>query len=281
MTPSRDIERLVEIMARLRDPDSGCPWDIEQTHETIVPYTIEETYEVVDAIERGDMVDLREELGDFVLQAVYHAQLAAERDDFDFGDVIQSITTKMIRRHPHVFGDEAARTAGQAKGAWDRIKAEEKAERRAARRAAGLPDDPSGHLDAVPNALPAVAEAHELQRRAAKVGFDWPETPPVIDKVAEELDEVRGALDGDGSNVADEIGDLLFAAINLARHAGINPESALRATNRKFRRRFAKVEAGVAGDGVRLADADLDAMERHWNAAKRDEDTPLSQASGS
>lgn len=271
MIPSQDIARLVEIMAALRDPQAGCPWDIEQTHETIVPYTIEETYEVVDAIERNDMVDLREELGDLLLQVVYHSQLADERGDFAFKDVVEAITTKMIRRHPHVFGTESARTSGQAKGAWDRIKSQEKAERRERRTAAGLPPDPSGLLDGVPRALPAMAEAHEVQRTAAKVGFDWSDPAPVITKVTEELNEVRGALAGDGSDVADEIGDLLFAAVNLARHVGIDPEGALRATNAKFRRRFARVEKGLAAEGVELTQAGLDQMERHWRDAKRDE----------
>ena len=290
MTPSRDVARLVEIMARLRDPDTGCPWDIVQTHATIVPYTIEETYEVVDAIERGDDVDLREELGDLLLQVVYHARLAEERHAFAFGDVVEAITTKMVRRHPHVFGNEQARSAGAAKGAWDRIKAGEKAERRAAREAAGLPDEPRGLLDAVPRSLPSIAEANEVQRRAAKVGFDWPDVEPVADKVAEELDEVREAIaSGDEAARADEIGDLLFAAVNLARHAGVDPELALRATNAKFRRRFAAVERGVEADGVALADAGLERMEAHWAAAKeaerdvpRDLETDGSvQASGS
>lgn len=272
MTPSRDIARLVEIMARLRDPDTGCPWDVVQTHETIVPYTIEETYEVVDAIERGDDVDLREELGDLLLQVVYHARLAEERGAFALGEVVEAITAKMVRRHPHVFGDERARSAGAAKGAWDRIKADEKAERRAARAAAGLPDEPGGLLDAVPRSLPPISEAHEVQRRAAKVGFDWPDTQPVAAKVAEELDEVRAAMaDDDEAAVADEIGDLLFAAVNLARHAGVDPELALRATNAKFRRRFAAVEAGVAADGTAIEDAGLERMEAHWVAAKERE----------
>ena len=281
MEPSRDVARLVEIMQRLRDPDTGCPWDIVQTHETIMPYTIEETYEVADAIERQDMIDLREELGDLLLQVVYHAQLAAERSDFAFGDVVEAITTKMIRRHPHVFGDETARSAGQAKGAWDRIKAAEKRERAGARAEAGMPPDRNGALDGVPRSQPPLAEANGLQRKAAKVGFDWPDAAPVADKVAEELDEVRGALAGDGSDVADEIGDLLFAAVNLARHAGVDPEAALRSTNAKFRRRFAAVEAGVAADGGSLSDAGLDRMEAHWRAAKDAERDDAVQASGS
>ena len=272
MTPSRDIARLIEIMARLRDPDRGCPWDIVQTHETIVPYTIEETYEVVDAIERADDVDLREELGDLLLQVVYHARLAEERDAFAFGDVVEAITAKMVRRHPHVFGDERARSAGAAKGAWDRIKAEEKAERRAAREAAGLPPDAKGLLDAVSRALPPLMEANEVQRRAAKTGFDWPDVEPVVAKVAEELNEACEAIAAnDDAAARDEIGDLLFAAVNLARHAGVDPEAALRGTNAKFRRRFAAVERGVEADGTTMADASLDHMETHWVAAKNAE----------
>ena len=272
MIPSRDISRLIEIMAALRDPVAGCPWDIVQTHETIVPYTIEETYEVVDAIERKDMPDLRDELGDLLLQVVYHAQLAAERDDFAFGDVVQSITEKMIRRHPHVFGDTRARDAGAAKGQWDRIKAEEKAKRREERERLGLPEEGRGYLDGISNAMPSFAEAAKLQAKAAKVGFDWDRSDHVIEKIDEELEEVRDALGtGDQDALEGELGDLLFAVINLARHSSVDPEQAVRRTNAKFRKRFAAIEDGLAKQGTALADASLEQMEALWVAAKRSE----------
>ncbi|HRP80127.1 MAG TPA: nucleoside triphosphate pyrophosphohydrolase, partial [Aquamicrobium sp.] len=198
MTPSKDISRLIEIMAALRQPETGCPWDVEQDFSTIVPYTIEEAYEVADAIERGDMDDLREELGDLLLQVVFHARMAEEEGEFAFPDVVEAITKKMIRRHPHVFGDEAARSAGMAKGMWDRIKAEEKAERRAARLARGLDaeDHGKGFLDGIPPAHPALTRALKLQQKAARVGFDWQEARPILDKIEEEIGELREVMDG-------------------------------------------------------------------------------------
>ena len=273
MTPSRDIGRLVEIMRALRDPEIGCPWDVEQTPASIVPYTIEEVYEVVDAIERGDAVDLREELGDLLLQVVYHAQFAAERGAFDFGDVVEDITRKMIRRHPHVFGDERARDAGAAKGAWERIKAEEKAERAEARRAAGLPSPEAGvRLDKVPRAMPPLMEALKIQREMAKVGFDWEHPEPVLDKAREELGEIEEAIaSGEANAIADEIGDLLFVAVNLARLTGVDPMVALRGTNAKVRRRFAGVERAIEAEGGTLEGATLERMDAAWDAAKADE----------
>ena len=264
MQPSRELSRLVEIMARLRDPKTGCPWDIEQNFSTIQNYTIEEAYEVADAIEREDYDDLRDELGDLLLQPVYHAQMAAERGLFDIGDVIEAVTTKMIRRHPHVFGPDAADSAAAATVRWDAIKAEERAHKAAARPAAA----PS-LLDDVPQVLPALARAEKLTKRAASVGFDWPDTPSVVAKVREELDEVTvAAASGDQEAVAEELGDLLFAVANLCRHLGVPPEAALRDANAKFVRRFRYVEERAGQDGVAVADAGLSRLDRYWNEVR-------------
>jgi len=274
MTPSKDISRLIEIMAALRQPETGCPWDVEQDFSTIVPYTIEEAYEVADAIERGDMDDLREELGDLLLQVVFHARMAEEEGEFAFPDVVEAITKKMIRRHPHVFGDEAARSAGMAKGMWDRIKAEERAERRAARLARGLDaeDHGKGFLDGIPPAHPALTRALKLQQKAARVGFDWQEARPILDKIEEEIGELREVMDGaDTDRIADEFGDVLFALVNFGRHLGIDAEDALRRTNAKFTRRFHHVETALATEGRTLEEASLDEMEAKWREAKAGE----------
>lgn len=268
MAPARDIERLVEIMAALRDPETGCPWDKDQTFATIAPYTIEEAYEVAEAIQQGDMAELRDELGDLLLQVVYHARIAEEAGHFEFEDVVLAITDKMIRRHPHVFGSAEARAAGPSKGMWERIKANE-------REATRKGEAQASALDGVPAALPALTRAVKLQKKAAHVGFDWPEAAPVIAKVREELDEIEQAL-GDGANeekVAEEIGDLLFAAANLARHFHIDPEQALRAGNAKFARRFKEMEARLALKGIDTAAASLDEMEDEWQAVKGEENT--------
>jgi nucleoside triphosphate diphosphatase len=272
MKPSSDISRLIEIMAALRTPVTGCPWDLEQDFSTIAPYTLEEAYEVADAIQRGDLDDLREELGDLLLQVVFHARMAEEEGAFSFGDVVEAITTKMIRRHPHVFGDEDARSAGMAKGAWDRIKAEEKAERRARRLASGR--DPEEHgkgfLDGVPVAHTALTRALKLQEKAAKVGFDWKEAKPVLDKIEEEIGELRHAIEaGERREIADEYGDLLFALVNLGRHLKLDPETSLRGTNEKFRTRFHAVEKALADQGRTLDEASLEEMEALWQQAKR------------
>lgn len=272
MKPSKDITRLIEIMAALRNPETGCPWDVEQNFSTIAPYTLEEAYEVADAIERGDLDDLREELGDLLLQVVFHARMAEEAGEFSFGDVVEAITTKMIRRHPHVFGDERARAAGMAKGMWDRIKAEEKAERQARRlaRGASAENDSAGYLDDVPVALPALVRALKLQEKAARVGFDWDAPEPILDKIEEEMGELREALDEeDEEAVAEEFGDLLFAMVNLGRHLKLDPEAALRKTNEKFRRRFRIVEKQLARVGRTLEEAPLDEMEAIWQDAKK------------
>lgn len=271
MKPSKDISRLIEIMAALRAPKTGCPWDIEQNFATIAPYTIEEAYEVADAIARGDFDDLREELGDLLLQVVYHAQMAEEIGEFAFGDVVEAITTKMIRRHPHVFGDEKARSAGMAKGMWEKIKAEEKAEKRSARIARGLdPEDHGkGYLDSVPVALPALTRALKLQEKAARVGFDWSEAAPILDKIEEEIGELREALaTGDAAPIKDEFGDMLFAVVNLGRHLKLDAEAALSGTNEKFRSRFHYVEQALAASGGSLEKAALDEMEALWQQAK-------------
>jgi len=272
MKPSKDISRLIEIMAALREPKTGCPWDIEQNFSTIAPYTIEEAYEVADAISRGDPDDLREELGDLLLQVVYHAQMAEEAGEFAFGDVVEAITTKMIRRHPHVFGDETARGAGTAKGMWEKIKAEEKAERRQARLARGLDpeDNGKGFLDSVPVAMPALTRALKLQEKAARVGFDWSEAAPILDKIEEEIGELREAMaKGDTASIKDEFGDTLFALVNLGRHLKLDSEAALSGTNDKFRSRFHYVERALDASGGTLERATLDEMEKLWQDAKK------------
>jgi nucleoside triphosphate diphosphatase len=263
MQPSRELSRLVEIMAALRNPDGGCPWDLEQDFSTIRHYTIEEAYEVADAIEREDYDELREELGDLLLQPVYHAQMASERGLFDIGDVIEAITTKLIRRHPHVFGEAAAGNAGGAKARWEEIKADERAGKAAKR------SDPASILDDVPNALPALARAEKLAKRAASVGFDWPDTEAVLAKTREELGETEAAIaTGDNAAIQEELGDLLMSIANLARHLGVDPEAALRDANLKFTRRFHHVEARAREDGVPLAEAGLERLDGYWNEVR-------------
>ncbi|WP_407174331.1 nucleoside triphosphate pyrophosphohydrolase [Bradyrhizobium sp. STM 3562] len=279
MTPSRDIAALIEIMARLRTPVTGCPWDLEQNFATIAPYTIEEAYEVADAIARGDLDDLREELGDLLLQVVFHARMAEEQHAFAFGDVVEAITRKMIRRHPHVFGDESGElTSADVKGNWDRIKAEEKAER-AARRPAEEHDHKS-LLSGVKAGQPALSRAMALQRKASTVGFDWNDPRAVLKKIREEADEIEAALDrNDKAELESETGDLLFALVNLARHVGADPDMALRASNAKFERRFAYIERALEARGRTLQEASLDEMDALWNEAKQSENAPSSQPS--
>ena len=273
MQPSKDITRLLEIMAALRNPESGCPWDIVQTFETIKPYTIEEAYEVGDAIERNDMDDLCDELGDLLLQVVFHARIAEEAGAFCFGDVVEAITTKMIRRHPHVFDRSDADTPEAVKLQWDEIKRQEKrlrAERRA-RRGLDLSEKPA-YLDSVQRSFPALTEALKIQERAAKVGFDWSQPEPILDKIEEEIGELREALkDGRREKIGDELGDLIFALVNIGRHADIQPEEALRGTNTKFRRRFNHIETVLESNSETLEDATLDRMETLWQDAKTTE----------
>ncbi len=271
MKPSREISRLLEIMTALRTPVTGCPWDLEQNFESIVPYTLEEAYEVADAIERDDMDDLCEELGDLLLQVVFHSQMASEQSAFTFEDVVERITTKMIRRHPHVFGDAAVPGAKLAKGNWDKIKFEEKAEKAQRRLANGLTQKPdNGFLDDVPLNLPALTRGLKLQQRAAKVGFDWDHAEPILDKIEEEIAELRHELKtGNSDKARGEYGDLLFALINLGRHLDIDPEDALKATNDKFRRRFRHIEDSLHDAGIELKNAGLERMEALWLEAKK------------
>ena len=269
MTPSRDIQRLLDIMAALRAPGTGCPWDLEQAFTTIAPYTIEEAYEVADAIERGDLEDLKDELGDLLLQVVFHARMAEEDGAFAFGDVVEAITTKLIRRHPHVCGDARDLSPDEVKTLWDRIKAAEKAERRRVRGSGDGAIAEAGLLAGVPRSLPALTRAEKLTRRAATVGFDWPDAAQVIDKIHEELGEVeQAAASGAPERIQDEIGDLLFAAANLARHFRVDPETALRGANAKFERRFRAIERALAEQGRSPEEASLDEMERLWTEAK-------------
>jgi ATP diphosphatase len=267
--PSRDISRLIEIMAALRTPGTGCPWDLEQTFSTIAPYTIEEAYEVVDAIEHGDLEDLREELGDLLLQVVFHARMAEEQGAFDFGGVVDAVTSKMIRRHPHVFADAEGQTASTVKGMWEQIKAQEKAGRG---EAASPADKPPSALDGVPLAMPALTRALKLQQKAGRVGFDWNDPRAVLAKIREEADEIEAELDkADHDKAGAETGDLLFAVVNLARHLGADPETILRATNAKFERRFQSIESALARLGKGPKDATLAEMDALWDQAKADE----------
>ena len=271
MQPSSDIQRLIDIMAALRTPATGCGWDLAQTFETIAPYTIEEAYEVADAIARRDMADLRDELGDLLLQVAFHARIAEERGAFDFGDVVEAITEKMIRRHPHVFGEAQDLPAEEVKALWARIKAEEKTAK-AAKAAPAGDQAGEGLLDDIPLALPGLIRAVKLQNKASSVGFDWNDIRLVVDKIREETGEIEAALDsGEPDAVEDEIGDLLFAAANLARHAGIDPESAVRRANAKFERRFRFIERELARQGVAPGTASLTEMDALWNAAKSGE----------
>jgi ATP diphosphatase len=274
MKPSRDIARLIQIMAALRTPGSGCPWDLEQNFQTIAPYTIEEAYEVADAISRGDLDDLKDELGDLLLQVVFHARMAEEKGSFAFGDVVQAITEKLIRRHPHVFGDKGGMSTAQVNVQWDQIKAGENEAKKVARAKAGKGPAPgrSGALSGVSPGLPALARALKLQQKASKVGFDWNDPKAVIDKIREETNEIESELGvGQQDKIAGEIGDLLFALVNLARHLDVDPESALRTTNLKFERRFAAIEDALAAQGKKPEDATLAEMDTLWDQAKERE----------
>ena len=257
-----EIGRLLDLMARLRDPNSGCPWDLAQTFNSIVPHTLEEAYEVADAIARGDMIELKDELGDLLFQIVFYAQMAREAGDFEFADVVNSIVEKMIRRHPHVFGSVRYVDADELSSAWEEIKTRERGE-----------DNSASILDGVALALPALNRAFKLQRRAARIGFDWSELGPVIAKVEEELSEIKQELSDDieAERVAEEIGDLLFACTNLARHLNVDPEAALRAANAKFEKRFRRIETWLKSSGTTLEQASLEDMDMLWERAKAEE----------
>jgi nucleoside triphosphate diphosphatase len=257
MKASRDIAQLIALMAALRTKGSGCPWDLEQTFETIAPYTLEEAYEVADAIARGDLAGLKDELGDLLLQVVFHARMAEECQAFDFGDVVHAITAKLVRRHPHVFGGDRNISPGEVKSLWEKIKGDERA---AAGKAAGT-------LDGVPVALPAMTRAEKLQKKAAAVGFDWPSAYEVKAKIEEEIDELFEVMD-EPQKAAEEFGDLVFALVNLARHKGIDAEAALRAANLKFERRFGSIERALAAIGKTPAQSNLAEMDALWDAAK-------------
>jgi ATP diphosphatase len=255
----KTINKLLEVMAALRDPDSGCPWDLKQDFSTIAPYTIEEAYEVADAIERADFVGLRDELGDLLLQVVFHARMAEEAGHFDFNDVAATITDKMLRRHPHVFGTEEERASGPTPGAWERIKAEERETRQ-----------DSSVMAGVAKALPALKRAQKLGERANSVGFDWPDRSGVRAKISEELDELSAAVGTrSADSIEEEFGDLLFAIVNLARHLEIDPEKALTRANYKFENRFREMEREITDRGKALTDFSLESLDQEWRAAKR------------
>jgi nucleoside triphosphate diphosphatase len=267
MQASRDINRLIEIMAALRTPGTGCPWDLEQNFSTIAPYTLEEAYEVADAITRNNLDDLREELGDLLLQVAFHARMAEEQGAFDFGSVVEAITEKLLRRHPHVFGDLRGLSPKQVEGLWQQIKSEEKAAKPQSER-----ETENGALAGVPVGLPALTRALKLQQKAGKVGFDWNDPLAVLAKIREEADEIEAdIMNGKRDAAAAEVGDLLFAVTNLARHLDADPEATLRATNQKFERRFASIERALAARGKTPAQSTLAEMDALWNEAKATE----------
>ena len=263
--PQPGIDRLIEVMARLRDPANGCPWDLQQDFASIAPYTIEEAYEVAAAIEDGDMAELKDELGDLLLQVVFHARMAEESGAFAFEDVAAAISDKMIRRHPHVFGGDAVETAEDVKLSWEEIKAAERAEK--------ARDSGISALDGVSKGLPALLRATKLQKRAARVGFDWPESSQVFLKIDEELSELKEEIESGAEHdrLEDELGDLFFVLVNLARHLKVDPEAALRRCNGKFERRFRALERDLTETGRSLNDASLEEMEAGWQAAKQEE----------
>jgi len=258
-----NIEKLIGVMAQLRDPKQGCPWDLEQSFETIVPHTLEEAYEVAETIENGDISELCDELGDLLFQVVFYARLAEEKGLFGFTQIVDGIVDKLVRRHPHVFGDETIKDAEAQTRAWESHKARERADK----------SGDVGTLAGIANALPALTRAVKLQKRAAQVGFDWPTITPVFDKILEEIDEVKQEIDIENNKqrIEEEIGDLLFACTNLARHAHVNPESALRRSNRKFENRFSQMEAIAAENALVIDHLKIDQWEQLWNQVKIEE----------
>lgn len=263
---ARNIDRLIDIMARLRDPEDGCPWDVKQNFASIAPYVIEEAYEVADAIERNDRSALREELGDLLLQVVFHARMGEEEKSFDFNDVAGAIADKLVRRHPHVFDKENHDSEDSLRDAWETLKAEERAEKAASR------GEEASVLDDVPVGFPALTRAEKLQKRAARVGFDWATIGPVLAKIEEEIAELKEEMEQNGSpeRLSDEMGDVLFSCVNLARHLKIDPEFALRGTNAKFETRFRHVELSLKKDGILLGEVEIEEYERRWQNAKID-----------
>lgn len=257
-------------MRRLRDPETGCAWDLEQNFKSIAPYAIEEAYEVVDAIEREDLHDLKDELGDLLLQVVFHSQMASELGEFEFDDVVTGIVDKMIRRHPHVFGDQTFTNAAEVKASWEAIKTKERAEKKARLAKQGIDDTaPSSALDGIANSLPALKRADKIQKRAARVGFDWPDVAPVFDKINEEVDEVKDAVEqANASAIEDELGDLLFTVVNLTRHYGVDAERALAKANDKFSSRFKQVEQLAQHHGAELNALSLEELDALWDEAK-------------
>jgi nucleoside triphosphate diphosphatase len=263
MPDQSNLSELLAIMARLRDPAHGCPWDLKQTFESIIPHTLEEAYEVADAVARGDLCDLKDELGDLLLQVVFHAQIAKEQSAFNFSDVVDSITNKLVRRHPHVFGDADGHTVEAVNELWAQIKAKEKLSK-------GKPS--GGILAEVPAGIPALSRALKLQGEASQVGFDWNDPKEVLAKIREEIKEIETALEaGDQKSAAEEVGDLLFAVVNLSRHFASDPETVLRSTNLKFERRFASMERALAAEGKTPAEVTLAELEALWNRAKAEE----------
>ena len=273
MEPSRNTNTLIKVMEALRDKKTGCPWDIEQDFKSIAPFTIEEAYEVADAIAREDSYDLCDELGDLLLQVIYHSQMAKEKGLFEYGDVVEAITRKMIRRHPHVFGDAKYRDIAKVKGFWEEMKSNEKKERQQKRHELGLPEEVSSLLDDVPVNHPALTQAIKLQQKTAKVGFDWPTSIEILDKIQEEISELHQASEEaesthNSEKVEEEFGDILFSIVNLARHLQINPEQALQASNQKFRKRFAKLEDTSKQKGIPLREMTIEQMDVAWDQAK-------------
>ena len=255
-----DITKLLDVMRALRDPESGCPWDIEQDFSTIAPYTIEEAYEVADAIERADFDELRSELGDLLFQVVFYTQMASEKGLFDFDDVANGISEKLVRRHPHVFGSDEERAKGQVDGSWEAIKEEERSA-----------DPDASAIAGVARALPALKRAQKLGKRASRVGFDWPDRRGAQEKIQEEMDELEDAVGTrDEGHIEEELGDVLFAVVNLARHLDVDPEKALTGANHKFERRFRAMEADIEAENLKISKMNLESLDQHWRKAKKD-----------